>query len=122
MVGLWDIAIGNTNPDGTPKGSTVLVKTEKDTGKESSDGPKEETTETNVATGMSTAEIPSHQPQSDEPSSEDVDSKVYFEYETVDDKQVMVSKRTKYRVWRQFENGTHSTFWLDLIIMPNPEC
>jgi hypothetical protein len=114
MVGLWNIAIGTTNPDGTPrKVSTMVVKTEEGTGKESSDVPKEEK-KTNVVTGMSTGETPP-QPatQSDEPSSVDADSKVYVEYETVDDKEVMVSKRTKYRVWRQFENGTHSTlFWV----------
>lgn len=109
MADLWNIAIGTTNPDGTPRKVSTVVKTEKDTaGEESLDGPKEET-ETNVA-GMAIAETPPHQPQSDEPSSVDVDSNVYVEYETVDDKQVMVSKRTKYRVWRQFENGTHSTF------------
>jgi len=114
MVGLWNIAIGITNPDGTPRNGSNVVKTEEDTGKESSSGPKEET-KTNVA-GMETGETPSHLPQSDEPSSVDADSKVYVEYETVDDKEVMVSKRTKYRVWRQFENGTHSAFWPDLII------
>jgi hypothetical protein len=109
MVDLWNIAIGTTNPDGTPRKGSAVVKTEEDTGKESSSGPKEEKN-TNVA-GMSTGETPPQPAQSDEPSSKDVDySKVYVEYETVDDKEVMVSKRTKYRVWRQFENGTHSTF------------
>lgn len=39
----------------------------------------------------------------------DADTKVYLEYATVDGNQVMTSKRTKYRLWKEFENGAHST-------------
>jgi hypothetical protein len=110
MVTLWNIAIGRSNPDGTPKIGLKVVKTEGEKGRESPDQPKEETT-TNVAGKATTETPPHHQPQSDEPSlEEDADSKEYFEYETVDGEEVLLSKRTKYRVWRQFEEGTHSTF------------
>jgi len=109
MAALWDIAIGKTNPDGTMR-TTRLVKTEEDIDKGLSDEPKADT-EMNVLASVPRAEVPTHQPQSDGPASEeDAETEMHVNYETIDGKQVVVSKRTKHRVWRQFENGKHSTF------------
>ncbi|KAG8794503.1 hypothetical protein FRC17_008289 [Serendipita sp. 399] len=38
----------------------------------------------------------------------DEETREEVEYEIVDDQRVVVSKRTKYRIWRQFEKGTHN--------------
>ena len=124
MVGLWNIAIGKMNPDGTPKKTSTVTTAESGIVKESSDGPKEES-QTNVASvaGAATLAQDQNQPQSDDAlAEEDADTKVYAEYGTEDDKQVIVSKRTRYRVWRQFENGTHSKHKYNLItIMPDSD-
>jgi hypothetical protein len=92
MVTLWNIAIGKMNPDGTPKGEApeIIVPSEEDKVLE----------EDARAT-------PVHQAQTG--NIEDPDTKEHFDYKNVDDKQVLVSKRTKYRIWKAFENGTHST-------------
>lgn len=80
------------NPDGTPKGEApeTIVPSEENKVLE------EDTRATAV-----------HQAQTG--SAEDPDTKEYVDYETVDDKQVIASKRTKYRIWKEFENGSHST-------------
>jgi hypothetical protein len=91
MVTLWNIAIDKVNPDGTPKGETseTFMRSEKDKVLEED--------------ARSTA---GHQPQAG--SVEDPDTEEHVDYETVNDKQVIVRKRTKYRIWKEFENGRHS--------------
>lgn len=116
MVALWNIAIGKINPDGTARTSSATAVVESGKGsKESADEPKQDV-QTNVASDPVESELPrvEHQPQSD--AKDNVDSKEYFEYEMEDDREVMVSKKTQYRVWRQFENGTHSKIRHNLII------
>ncbi|KIM27880.1 hypothetical protein M408DRAFT_329805 [Serendipita vermifera MAFF 305830] len=113
MVGLWNIAIGKINPDGTLKRTASGAGS--DPGEKSAtDGPKEDT-QTNVDGVTTTANLardhnrsPSGSGRTLAEEEEDADSKEYVEYEMEDDKEVMVSKRTRYRVWRQFENGTHN--------------
>ncbi len=39
---------------------------------------------------------------------EDEETKEHVEYETENDNQVVSSKRTKYRTWKEFEDGSHS--------------
>jgi hypothetical protein len=87
MLTLWNIASGKMNPDGTPKGDApkAIVSSE--------DKVLEEDARATTQVGKV----------------EDPDAKGYVDYETVDDKLVMVDKMTKYRIWKEFENGTHST-------------
>ena len=93
MVTLWNIAIDKMNPDGTPKGETpeTFMRLEEDKILEE---------DARLTAG--------HQPQAGSVEDPDPDTKEHVDYETVDDKQVMVRKRTKYRIWKEFENGRHS--------------
>lgn len=91
MVTLWGIAIGKLNPDGTPTKQSSPSK------------PRDETS----TADDSTAKINEAE---QEGGGEDPDSKEYVDYETVNGVEIMVSKRTKYRFWREFEGGTHSKY------------
>ena len=93
MVGLWEIMTGKNKPTGDPVQPTA---TEPGDGKE--DGTPE--TESDAHKGGVNEE----------------DTKEHVEYATIEGVQVLLSRRTKYRVWKEFENGTHSTFVLRTII------
>jgi hypothetical protein len=93
MVALWEIAIGKSNPAGDPVHPTtatgpVDIKDE--------DGPLEN--ESDASKKQKGEEV------------DEGDTREYVEYPSVEGVQVMLSKRTKYRVWKEFENGTHSMF------------
>jgi len=92
MVGLWEITIGKNKPTGDPVQPTAAVSGEE--GK-NDDGTLE------VESDASKKE--------QERGVEEQDTKEDVEYASVEGVQVMLSKRTKYRVWKEFENGTHST-------------
>lgn len=89
------------NPDGTLKGTgfTTAAAAPEEEEEEGKDPGKDArlTDEPNIQAGG---------------IAEDPDTKVYSDYETIDDKEVVVGKRTRYRIWKEFENGTHSTFYV----------
>ena len=89
MLGLWDIAIGKNKPTGDPVQPTAAAP---GAGKDDDGTPEIESDASD--TGK----------KEQERGIEEQDTKEYVEYEGV-----QVSKRTKYRVWKEFENGTHST-------------
>jgi len=93
MVGLWEIVIGKGKPTGDPVQPTA---TEPKRDRIDDDGTPE--SETDASKKKQEGEI------------DEQDTKEYVEYASVEGVQVMLSKRTKYRVWKEFENGTHSTF------------
>ena len=92
MVGLWEIAIGKNKPTGDPVQPTAAAPGGE--GNKNDDG---------------TPGIESDASKEPERRIEDQDTKEYVEYASVEGVQVLLSKRTKYRVWKEFENGTHST-------------
>ena len=94
MVGLWEIAIGKNKP---PSDLVPPAATE----------PKRERVDDD-----GTPESESDARKKQEGGIDDQDTKEYVEYASVEGVQVMLSKRTKHRVWKEFENGTHSTFIL----------
>lgn len=94
MVGLWEIAIGKNKPTGDPVEPTATEPKGDDGGKDE-DGTPENESDTN---------------KKKQGAIDEQDTKEYVEYASVEGVQVMLSKRTKYRVWKEFENGTHSTF------------
>jgi len=96
MVGLWEIAIGKNKPAGDPVQPTATEPL----------GPKGERTDEG---GTPENESDANK-KKQEAGIDEQDTKEYVEYASVEGVQVMLSKRTKYRVWKEFENGTHSTF------------
>jgi hypothetical protein len=97
MVGLWEIAIGKDKPTGDPVQPTA---TEPKRERVDDDGTPESESDASK--------------KKQEGGIDEQDTKENVEYASVEGVQVMLSKRTKYRVWKEFENGTHSTFILHL--------
>lgn len=106
MVTLWNIAIGKMNPDGTPLNKPITAKARNSLASSSSSSSEPEE---NKAGGSEDARSRTVSAAPAEVDEGDPDTREYAEYETVDDRKVLLCKRTRYRVWREFENGTHST-------------
>jgi hypothetical protein len=87
MFGLWEIAIGKYKPAGEPVQPTATEPHDRKDG---------------------TPELETDASKKQEEGIEEGDTKEHVEYASVEGVQVMLSKRTKYRVWKEFENGTHS--------------
>lgn len=96
MVGLWEIAIGKNKPTGDPVSPDQPTATEPKGERVGDDGIPE--SENDASKKKQEGEL------------DEQDTKEYVEYASVEGVQVMLSKRTKHRVWKEFENGTHSTF------------
>jgi len=95
MLGLWEIAIGKNKPTGDPVQPPATDP--EGESKENVDGDGTPENESDASKKKQERGV-------DHP-----DTKEYVEYASVEGVQVMLSKRTKYRVWKEFENGTHST-------------
>ncbi|KAG8790938.1 hypothetical protein FRC16_000655 [Serendipita sp. 398] len=131
MVTMWNIAIGKMNPDGSPSSSSGtrsdLQRKEGEEGVTKDDPaamqdkgsrgpatsaspsslPRKSTTTTTTPWNMQEAAI-DKELDTDLDSDTDGDTREEVEYGIVNDQRVVVSKRTKYRIWREFEKGTHN--------------
>jgi len=94
MVGLWEIAIGKNKPTGDPVQPTAAAPGGE--GNKNDDGTPEVESDASKKEPEGRIEV------------EEQDTKEYVEYASVAGVQVLLSKRTKYRVWKEFENGTHN--------------
>ncbi|CCA68369.1 hypothetical protein PIIN_02235 [Serendipita indica DSM 11827] len=106
MRALWEIAIGKTNPDGTP------IQPASPSSSATETGPS--TTRTDVATATQTsadgekASVEDEQVPLDGHLESNPDSREDLEYEMEGDKQELIGKRTRYRIWREFSKGMHN--------------
>jgi hypothetical protein len=104
MQMLWEITTERCNPDGTKKVKSAETAAPNSGGWFFSFG-------TGSTTSSSTAvDKPELQKAEEEDGPDDVDPdlKEYSNFEIVDDQEVLVSKRTRYRTWKEFEDGKHS--------------
>ncbi|CAG8611937.1 7672_t:CDS:2, partial [Acaulospora colombiana] len=106
MQMLWQITTEKCNPDGTDKKATKSIEAASTStggwfaqalgfGSTSSVPP-------------ATTDKPQKPEEEDHVDEEDPDLKEHSSYEIIGDKEVLVSKRTRYRTWKEFEDGKHS--------------
>ncbi|KAG8773188.1 hypothetical protein FRC15_002219 [Serendipita sp. 397] len=129
MVTMWNIAIGKMNPDGSPSSSSgTRSDLQRKEGEEGVTKDDPAAMQDKGSRGPATSASPSSLPRksttttpwnmqeaaidkeldTDLDSDTDGDTREEVEYGIVNDQRVVVSKRTKYRIWREFEKGTHN--------------
>ncbi|KAG9045743.1 hypothetical protein FS842_001109 [Serendipita sp. 407] len=129
MVTMWNIAIGKMNPDGSPSSSSgTRSDLQRKEGEEGVTKDDPAAIQDKGSRGPATSASPSSLPRksttttpwnmqeaaidkeldTDLDSDTDGDTREEVEYGIVNDQRVVVSKRTKYRIWREFEKGTHN--------------
>ena len=107
MRALWGIAIGKSNPDGTPVQSASPSSSSAAT--DPLNTSTRDATITQTSTGVEKVGVEDTQvPLGGHLDESDPDSREKLEYEIEDDKQELVGKRTRYRIWREYAKGTHS--------------
>ncbi|PVF98684.1 alpha/beta-hydrolase [Serendipita vermifera] len=105
MQMLWQITTEKCNPDGTLK---TVAKPPEAAATNTGGWLAQALGFGGTSSASTTDDKPERPEEEDHADAGDPDLKEYANYEIVDDKEVLVSKRTRYRVWKEFEDGKHN--------------